>query len=51
MEAVILSVTSMLIDPNIESPANVDASKLFKDNRKEFNSKARYLARKSIGDV
>ena len=30
MEAVIMSVTSMLIDPNIESPANVDASKLFK---------------------
>lgn len=30
MEAVIMSVTSMLVDPNIDSPANVDAAKMFK---------------------
>jgi len=51
IEAVLMSVTSMLVDPNLESPANVDAAKLFKENRKEFDRKLRYLARKSIGDV
>jgi ubiquitin-protein ligase len=29
-----MSVTSMLVDPNLESPANVDAAKLMKENRK-----------------
>lgn len=51
IEAVLMSVTSMLVDPNIDSPANVDAAKLFKENRKEYEKKVRYLARKSIGDV
>jgi ubiquitin-conjugating enzyme E2 G2 len=46
-----MSVTSMLVDPNLESPANVDAAKLFKENKKEYDRKLRYLARKSIGDV
>ena len=51
IEAVLVSVMSMLVDPNLESPANVDAAKLFRENRKEFDKKLRYLARKSIGDV
>lgn len=51
IEAVLMSVTSMLVDPNLESPANVDAAKLMKENRKEYDRKLRYLARKSIGDV
>ena len=51
IEAVLMSVTSMLVDPNFESPANVDAAKLFKENKKEYDRKLRYLARKSIGDV
>lgn len=46
-----MSVTSMLVDPNIESPANVDAAKLFKENKKEYDKKQRYLSRKSIGDI
>jgi ubiquitin-protein ligase len=29
-----MSVTSMLVDPNLDSPANVDAAKLLKENRK-----------------
>ena len=33
MEAVIVSVTSMLIDPNLDSPANVDAAKMFKEKK------------------
>ena len=30
IEAVIMSITSMLVDPNLDSPANVDAAKLYK---------------------
>ncbi len=30
IEAVIMSITSMLVDPNLDSPANVDAAKLHK---------------------
>lgn len=51
IEAVLISVTSMLVDPNLDSPANVDAAKLMKENRKEYDRKLRFLARKSIGDV
>lgn len=50
MEAVIVSVTSMLIDPNIDSPANVDAAKMYKEKRDEYNKKLRRLADKSIGN-
>jgi ubiquitin-conjugating enzyme E2 G1 len=41
----------MLISPNLESPANVDASVLYKNDRNAFNKKLRLLARKSIGDL
>jgi ubiquitin-protein ligase len=51
IEAVLVSVTSMLVDPNLESPANVDAAKMLRENKKEYEKKLRYLARKSIGDV
>ena len=50
MEAVIISVTSMLIDPNLDSPANVDAAKMFKERRNDYNRKLRQLADKSIGN-
>ena len=41
----------MLVDPNLESPANVDAAKMLKESKKEYDNKLRYLARKSIGDI
>lgn len=47
MEAVIVSVNSMLIDPNLDSPANVDAAKMFREKRDEYNKKIRQLAEKS----
>ena len=37
VEAVLLSVISMLNDPNIESPANIDASIEFRDQREKYN--------------
>ncbi|CAB3980285.1 ubiquitin-conjugating enzyme E2 G2 [Paramuricea clavata] len=48
VEKILLSVVSMLAEPNDESGANVDASKLWRDNREEFNKIAKTLVRKSL---
>lgn len=48
MEAIIISVNSMLADPNLDSPANVDAAKMYKENRQAYNKKLRILADKSM---
>ncbi|XP_028402883.1 ubiquitin-conjugating enzyme E2 G2 [Dendronephthya gigantea] len=48
VEKILLSVVSMLAEPNDESGANVDASKMWRDNREEFNKIARSLVRKSL---
>ncbi|QPG72715.1 Ubiquitin-conjugating enzyme E2 7 [Brettanomyces nanus] len=37
IEKILLSVCSMLAEPNPNSPANVDAAKLWRDNRDTFN--------------
>ena len=47
VESILLSVISMLNDPNLESPANIDASVMFRDDRAEFNKKVRRLAQQS----
>ena len=44
VEAVLLSVISMLNDPNINSPANIDASVQYRDNREAYNAKVRRMA-------
>lgn len=36
VNSIMLSIISMLSDPNPNSPANVDASKLFNDNYEEY---------------
>jgi ubiquitin-conjugating enzyme E2 G1 len=36
VEAIILSVISMLNSPNIESPANLEASLQYRDNYAEY---------------
>ena len=51
VEAVLMSVISMLNDPNIESPANLDASIQFRDDREAYNRKVRMLATKSLEDM
>lgn len=48
VEKILLSVVSMLAEPNDESGANVDASKMWRDNREEFNKIAKNLVRKSL---
>ncbi len=38
----------MLAEPNDESPANVDAAKMWREDRKKFNEIARKAVRKSL---
>ena len=45
---IVLSVSSMLVCPNLESPANVDAAVQYKNNPKEFNNKVRSLLEEDI---
>ena len=47
VEAILLSVISMLNDPNIASPANIDASVQFRDAREAYNQKVRRLAQRA----
>lgn len=49
VEKILLSVVSMLAEPNDESPANVDASKMWRENREEFNRVAQRIVRKTLG--
>ncbi len=43
-EKVLVSVMSMLNDPNIDSPANLDASLEFRDDTENYKKKVRKLA-------
>jgi len=47
IEAVIISVMSMLSEPNFESPANIDASVMWKKNPEEYKKKVKKMVRKS----
>ena len=49
IEKILLSVVSMLSEPNDESGANLDACKVWRDDRKEFNRLVDLCVRKSIG--
>lgn len=41
---------SLLNDPNTSSPANVEASNLYKDNRREYTKRVRESVEKSWED-
>ncbi|KAK0416029.1 hypothetical protein QR680_012257 [Steinernema hermaphroditum] len=47
VETILLSVISMLADPNYESPANVDAAKMQRENFPEFKKRVAACVRKS----
>ncbi|XP_069471946.1 ubiquitin-conjugating enzyme E2 G2 isoform X1 [Ambystoma mexicanum] len=49
VEKILLSVVSMLAEPNDESGANVDASKMWRDDREQFNKIASQIVQKSLG--
>lgn len=45
-----LTFNSLLNDPNTSSPANVEASNLYKENRKEYTKRVRETVEKSWED-
>ncbi|KAK8080475.1 Ubiquitin-conjugating enzyme e2 2 [Apiospora hydei] len=47
--AVLTSIQSLLNDPNTGSPANVEASNLYKDNRKEYTKRSTLAAYSALG--
>jgi len=49
-ESILLSVISMLADPNTEPPANIDAAKQFRDDNPEFVKRVKRCVRKSQDD-
>lgn len=51
VESVLRSVLLLLDDPEIGSPANVDAGILYRDARDEYNTKAREVIDRSKSDI
>ncbi|KPM41252.1 hypothetical protein AK830_g5328 [Neonectria ditissima] len=51
VESVLRSVLLLLDDPEINSPANVDASVLYRDNRPEYDRRAKNVVDKSQKDI
>ncbi|KAL3855354.1 hypothetical protein ACJMK2_014569 [Sinanodonta woodiana] len=49
VEKILLSVVSMLAEPNDESAANVDAAKTWREDRSKFNEVAERTVRKTLG--
>jgi ubiquitin-conjugating enzyme E2 G2 len=49
VEKILLSVVSMLAEPNDESGANVDAAIMWRENKPEFERQTRRIVRKSLG--
>ncbi|ESO03140.1 hypothetical protein HELRODRAFT_154853 [Helobdella robusta] len=51
VEKILLSVVSMLAEPNDESAANVDAAKVWREDRNKFDEMARKTVEKSLGII
>ena len=49
VRSILLSVTTMLADVNIESPANIDAAKLYSRDRPAFQAVVRWEVERSLG--
>jgi ubiquitin-conjugating enzyme E2 G2 len=49
VEKILISVMSMLAEPNDESPANVDAARMWRERRAEYEKVVRGNVRKSLG--
>lgn len=49
VRSILLSVTTMLADVNIESPANIDAAKLYSRDRPAFQAVVRAEVERSLG--
>lgn len=51
ISAVLTSIQSLLSDPNPASPANSEASRLYSENRREYNRRVREVVEQSWKDV
>jgi len=49
VEKILISVISLLAEPNDESPANVEAAKMWRERRDEYEKVVRTLAKQSLG--
>lgn len=49
VEKILISVMSMLAEPNDESPANIDAAKMWRNKRDEYEKVVRQNVKKSLG--
>ncbi|KPV74227.1 uncharacterized protein RHOBADRAFT_54079 [Rhodotorula graminis WP1] len=48
VEKILLSVISMLAEPNLESGANIDACKMYRDHREEYDESIRAHVRQQL---
>jgi ubiquitin-conjugating enzyme E2 G1 len=51
VEAILISVISMLSDPNDESPANIDAAVMWRNDKDSFKREVRKIVRRSQEDL
>ena len=51
VEQILVSVISMLTDPNCDSPANIDAGVMYRNKPEEYKKKVRQLVLKSMDEV
>jgi ubiquitin-conjugating enzyme E2 G2 len=49
VEKILISVMSMIAEPNDESPANVDAARMWRERREEFERRVKADVRRSLG--
>eukprot|EP01103_Thecamoeba_quadrilineata_P010478 TRINITY_DN2274_c0_g1_i2.p1 TRINITY_DN2274_c0_g1~~TRINITY_DN2274_c0_g1_i2.p1 ORF type:complete len:156 (+),score=14.09 TRINITY_DN2274_c0_g1_i2:114-581(+) len=49
VEKILISVVSMLAEPNDESGANIEASKMWRSNRDKYNKRVERTVKKSLG--
>lgn len=49
VEKILISVMSMIAEPNDESPANVDAARMWRERRTEFERRVKADVRRSLG--
>jgi ubiquitin-conjugating enzyme E2 G2 len=49
VEKILISVMSMLAEPNDESPANVDCARMWRERRGEYERRVRDCVRRGLG--
>lgn len=49
VEKILISVMSMLAEPNDESPANVEAAKMWRERKPEYEQRVRDEVRQGLG--